>query len=115
MPVITTTSMQGVGSRAINMTILGASDTFVFDASASPILILSNITAGPLTPNIDGADSTVIPCAGVGDVDVSGGYDVASIAANDYAAIPLNTIDGYLSGVITVTAGDGIEASILEF
>lgn len=107
--------MTGSGSRTVTVTTLGASDTFVYSSSKNPILILNNVTGGALTPNIDGDGGTTVPVRGIGAVDVTGGYDVPSIAAGDSAAIPLNTIGEYLQGTIDITAGVGIEAQILEF
>ena len=115
MAAITATSMRGNGSRAVAVTTLGASDTFTYSAGKSPVLVLNNVTGGALTPNIDGDDGTTFGCNGLGDVDVSGGLTLASIPAGDSAAIPLNTISAYLSGVITMTGGTGIEAQLLEF
>ena len=115
MAVIAATSMQGSGSRAVTVTTLGASDTFVFNPIRKPVLVLNNITGGALTPNIDGAGGTTIGCVGVGDVDVSSGITFASIAAGDSVAVPLLSISAYLLGVVTLTGGDGIEAQILEF
>lgn len=115
MAEITATSMTGTGERDITITTLGASDTFVYNASRDPVLILNNVTAGALTPNIDGDGQTSVSVSGIGSVDVSGGLTLASVAAGDYVAIPLKTIREYLTGTITVTGGDGIEAAILEF
>lgn len=97
------------------MTTLGASDTFVYNANTKPVLYLNNVTAGALTPNIDGDGGTTHPCSGIGDIDVSGGLTLASIGAGATVAIPLNSISAYLKGTITVTGGTGIEASLLEF
>lgn len=113
MAVITRTSMTGSGSRAVTVTTLGASDTFVY--SPRSILILNNVTGGALTPNIDGAGGTTVPVAGIGAVDVSAGYTTPSIGAGASAAIPLDTISAYLQGVITITGGSGIEAQLLTF
>jgi hypothetical protein len=115
MAVITATDMTGSGSRAVTVTTLGASDTFVFNTDKTPVLYLNNVTAGALTPLIDGDGGTTTPCPGVGDVDVSAGLTLASIGIGDTVAIPLNSISAYLKGVITVTTGDGIEATLLEF
>lgn len=115
MAVITATSMQGPGDRAATVTTLGASDTLVFNPKKNPVLLLNNVTAGALTPNIDGDGSTNEPCPGVGDIDVSAGFTTASIGVGVEVAIPLNSISAYLKGVVTVTGGDGIEAKLLEF
>lgn len=111
MATITATSLSGSGSRAVTVTTLGASDTFVYVPGS--ILVLNNVTAGALTPNIDGDGGSTVPVRGVGSVDVSGGYDVPSIGAGSSAAIPLDTIAKYLQGTIAVTGGDGIEAQLL--
>lgn len=113
MAAITATSMTGSGSRAVTVTTLGASDTLTYVPGS--VLILNNVTAGALTPTIDGAGATTVSVAGIGSVDVSSGYTTPSIGVGAYAAIPLDTIKEYLKGVITVTGGSGIEAQLLTF
>lgn len=115
MADIVATSMLGLGSRAVTITTLGASDALTYDRTKAQILILNNVTGGGLTPNIDGDGGTTVPVDGIGAVDVSSGLTLASIGAGDSVAIPLNTISGYLSGTIEVTGGTGIEAQLLEF
>ncbi len=115
MAAITPTAMTGSGSRLVTRTTLGASDTLTYNKSKKPVLILDNVTGGALTPNIDGAGSSSVPVAGVGSVSVAAGYTLASLAAGACAIIPLESIEAYLSGVITVTGGTGIKASLLEF
>jgi len=114
MAAITATSIASAGATTVTVTTLGASDTFTFNPAKNPILILNNVTAGALTPNIDGAGGTVVPVSGIGNVSVASGYTTPSIASGAVAAIPLRSIKEYLRGVITVTGGDGIKASILE-
>ncbi len=116
MPAIVATSMQGAGKRAITETTLnGTTDTLTYKAGQGQILILRNGTAGALTPVIDGAGATTIPVQGIGSVDVSAGYSVGAIAAGAEVAIPLDTIRAYLVGVIAITGGTGLSASLLEF
>jgi len=115
MAAIAVTSISGSSSIAVTVTTLGASDTIAYDESKNPLLILNNVSGGALTPLIDGDGGTTYPCAGIGDVDVSGGLTLASIGIGDTVAISLNSIKAYLSGVVTVTGGDAIEAQLLEF
>lgn len=115
MAEITATDMTGSGSRAVTVTTLGASDTFVFNTDKRPVLYLNNVSGGALTPTIDGDGGTTTPCPGVGDIDVSAGLTLSSIGIGDTVAIPLNSISAYLKGTITVTGGDAIEATLLEF
>lgn len=115
MAAITATSMTGSGSRAVVVTTLGASDTLTFNTDKVPVLILNNVSGGALTPLIDGDGGTITPCAGVGDIDVSAGLTLTSIGIGETVAIPLNSISAYLQGVITITGGTAIEATLLEF
>lgn len=116
MATIAKTSMQGSGQRTLaETTLTGTADTFVYVPSANPVLVLRNATAGALTPIIDGSGGTTVPVAGVGNVDVSGGYPVGSIAAGAVKAIPLNTISAFLQGTIAITGGTGLVASLMEF
>lgn len=115
MATIVATKMTGPASRAITRTTLGASDTFTYTSSTSPVLILDNASGGALTVLIDGAGATNQTVAGIGVIDLSGGYSTGSIANGACVAIPLNSISSYLSGTIAVTGGTGIKASLLEF
>ena len=114
MAVITATSITS-GSATVTRTTLSASDTFVYESSSRPVLILDNVTGGGLTVNIDGDGASAVSVAGVGSVDISGGYSTATIAAGTTLAIDLRKISAYLSGTITVTGGTGIEAMLLEY
>lgn len=116
MATITATDMTALGAVAVTVTTLdGSSDTFTYNPGKAPILVLNNVTAGALSPVIDGAAGTTYDCSGLGSVDVSGGYAVGSIAAGDTVAIRLKTIEAYLKGAIGITSATGIEAQLLEF
>lgn len=114
MAAITATKMTGPASRVVTRTTLGASDTFTYNSASSPILILDNATGGALTVNIDGAGATTQIVSGIGTIDLSSGYSTASIGAGVCVAIPLVSISSFLSGVIAVTGGTGIKATLLE-
>lgn len=113
MAVITKTSMTGTGARVVTTTTLGASDTFTY--TKGDILLLQNDSGGALTPNIDGANGTTVAVPGVGQVNVSGGLTLASIADGATVAIPLDSVNKYCQGTVTVTGGSGIVASLLTF
>lgn len=115
MATIAKTSMQGPGRRAVTETTMTASDTFTYSAGAREILTMRNPTAGALSPVIDGNAGTTVPLAGVGNIDVSAGYAVGSIAAGAAVAVPLDSISAYLQGTIAVTGGTGLVAAILTF
>jgi hypothetical protein len=116
MATIAATSMGGSGVRTVTETTLtGTADTFAYNATASQVLIFRNPTGGSLSPVIDGNGGTTLPVAGVGNVDVSAGYAVGSIAAGACKAIPLDTIKAYLKGTIAITSGTGLVASLLSF
>ena len=114
MAVITKTSVKPSGAVTVSRTTLGASDTFVYDSSKDPILVLDNVTGGALTPNIDGDGGTTVNTPNLGTVSVSSGLTLASIPAGSCVSIRLSTISSYLQGTVTITGGTGIKASILE-
>jgi hypothetical protein len=115
MANIVSTTLQGLGVRTVTRTTLTASDTFTYNQGREALLILDNVTAGALTVNIDGADGTTVPVAGIGNVSVASGFTTGSIAAGACVAIPLDTIFQYLQGVIAVTGGTGIKATLVEY
>ena len=115
MPAITATSIGGSLARSKTETTLnGTTDTLVVNSTRNPILCLRNPTGGALSPTIVGSTATTISVAGIAPVNVSTGYAVGSIAAGAVVSIPLNTISGYLSGIISVTGGAGLVATLLE-
>lgn len=114
MAVITPTNPASLSPVTITKTTLGASDTFAYTRGKTKYLILDNVTAGALTPNIDGDGATSEYLPGVGSVSTSSGYTFASIAAGVTVILDLDAIRAYLKGTITVTGGTGIEAAILE-
>ena len=116
MGVIAATSMAGLGVRAMNETTLTASDTLAYDATKScSILVLRNPTGGALSPTITGSTApSTIPVSGYGNVSAAAGLAVGSIAAGAARVIPLDTIQKYLSGTVTITGGTGLVAAFLQ-
>lgn len=115
MANITKTSVTGSGQKAVVVTTLGASDTLIFKKGVKSTLVLNNSSGGALTPLIVGADATTFPASGLGNVDVSAGFQLTSIGDGETVVLPLDSISGYLSGEITITGGDLIEAQLLEY
>lgn len=115
MPAIVATSIAGSLARTITETTLnGTTDSLTFNTSRNPVLTFRNPTAGALTPTIVGASATTVAVPGVGNVSVASGYAVGSIAAGAMVSIPLNTINEFLKGAVTLTGGTGLVASLLE-
>ena len=117
MPLITPTNMNQAG--AITPTVItlnGTDDSFAYNATRNPVLILDNVSGGALTPIIDGAGGTTVPVTGAPDgLDVSAGFAVGSIPAGEKRAIALNSIKAFLTGAISITGGTAIEAVLQEF
>lgn len=116
MPAIAATSMTGSLVRTVTETTLnGSTDSLTYNSDRRAVLTFRNATGGALTPVIDGNGGTTVPVAGVGNVDVTGGYSAGSIAAGAVASIPLDTIKEYLRGTIAITGGTGLVATLYEF
>lgn len=115
MAFIARTSTSGSGIRRAPVTTLGASDNIEFTAGKNQILVLHNVTGSILAPRITGSDAGTANVSGIGSVDLSAGYlSSPTIPAGEYSFIPLDSIDKWLQGVVTITEGAGIEAFIIE-
>lgn len=116
MATIAATAAGASGAvTATKTTLDGSSDTFAYNAGKTPVLILENPTGGAISPTIDGDGASSVAVAGVGSVDISGGFAVGSIGAGAVVSIRLATIEKYLAGTIDITGGTGLEATLLEF
>ena len=103
-----------VGVVPVVKTVLGASDTLAFTPGQSQTLIIENDTGAPVTVVIDGADAVQFVPGGIGSaVDLTAGFQV-TIPDGAGRAVALKNIQRYLSGVVTVTGGDGATAYILS-
>lgn len=96
---------------------LTSSDTFNYVPNTNMILELHNNTAGALTPVIKGsAPSAAFPIPGAGDTTISltAGLSIP-VGINQSVAVNLDAIAAYLdgTGLVTITAGTGITASII--
>lgn len=92
---------------------LTSADILVFEPTKKQMLHLNNVTAGSLTVTIDGADGTVVASPGIGMVSVAGGLSI-TLAAGEVKAVILSSIRHYLQGVVAVTGGTGIKATIFN-
>lgn len=117
MPAITATPLSAIGRNTLTVVTLdGSTDSLVYDSTKKQVLLLNNVTAGALTPAIVGSTaSSAYSVSGIGAIDLHLGYQVGSMAAGAQVAIPLNTIANWLSGIISITGGTGIEAALLEY
>ena len=114
MATIVATDVKGQREKVVVETTLTASDTFTYKANARQKLVLRNASAGALTPLITGADSTTVNVTGIGPVDVSTGFQMASIGVGAVVSIDTDSIKEYLKGTIEITGGTDIVATLME-
>lgn len=101
------------GEKTITPLTATPSDSFAYKPGVHQALFINNITAGALTPNINGGGTTY-PASGLGAVDISVGQTLASIGAGEYRVVPLDQWKGYLSDATTVTGADGAQIWLIE-
>lgn len=114
MPAITATSRRGTDKVTVTETTLNGSDSFVYKQGVDAILTLRNATGGALSPVIDGDGGSTLGVPGLGEVDISGGFAVGSIAPAAVVSINLDKINAFLSGTIAINTGTGLVATLLE-
>lgn len=114
MATIIATDLNVAGVKIVTETTLTSSNTFTYREGVNQTLILRNPTAGALSPIIDGAGTSTVVIAGIGSIDLSAGFAVGSIAAGAVRSIRTESIGRYLQGVIDITSGTGLIATLLE-
>ena len=115
MATITPTAIGGPGVKAITEVTMTASDTLTFKPGIGQILHLRNVTAGALTVTLTGSLAVSRTYPEGGTVNYAAGFSTGAIAATTGdVLLKLDTLTDYLQGVITITGGTGIKASLLE-
>jgi len=116
MESIIATKMTGPGARPIFILELEKGDaTFTFLQNTNPLLIINNMSDEIRDINISGKNAKSKVVSGIGDVDLSRGYNAGEILPHGSVAIPLNSICAYFDGKISLTSnGQGVTASLLE-
>lgn len=114
MATISQTSIGGKSSRAAAMTTMTSSDTLTYQAGTGQILYLRNPTGGALTPVLNGSANTNAQVSGGPDVVTTGGLTLAAVpATTGSVVIPLDTIEAWIRGTITITGCTGMIAVLL--
>jgi hypothetical protein len=115
MAIITTTSKAVLGSFSSPKTVLTAADTFTYIPTATQELVMFNTTGSNIIVNIKGAAGVAIaiPKSGGATFAVNAGISI-TVPANDFQFLLLPTIDAYLQGVVSVTNGVGVVATIIQ-
>lgn len=115
MATIINTSKNLLGPFAAPKTTLSAADVLTYVPGAAQELIMFNPTAAAVTVTIDGALGTTVavPGAGATTFSVAAGLSV-TVPIGDFVVVRLDTVPAYLSGVVAVTGGTGVVASIIQ-
>lgn len=115
MPAIVETSMAKGSPRASTRTTLAATgNTITYSQGAGQILVLHNPTGGTLTPTIIGAGATTAELEGAGTINFAAGLSLGAITASNQIVVPLDFIAQYLKGVIDITGGTALVATLLK-
>jgi hypothetical protein len=106
-----------VGATTLTRTVLSASDTLAYVPGANQQLYLANNTGGALTVTLTGSTAPatyIIPGTGGATIAPSAGKTIGPIAASSTVEVSLDDLSLYLQGVITITGGTGIVATVLS-
>jgi len=96
---------------------LTAADTIVWNArKPNAVLVLRNPTGAGISPTITGSlASASIPVKGYGNVSAAAGLALGAIPAGVTRYLPLDSRKEFLQGVISITGGAGLIATLLQF
>ncbi|MBX2847082.1 MAG: hypothetical protein KTR16_02085 [Acidiferrobacterales bacterium] len=113
MAALTVNEVSTTDATSVTVDTLTASDTFTF--TGNMYLILSNDTAGALSPVLTGDSAATVEVQGLGSIDVSGGSDVfGSISAGAEKMLKLGVVSKYLTGTVTITGGTDLTARLIK-
>lgn len=114
MPAIAATNFGADGVSTVTETTLNGTDSFVYTEGKSRYLILRNPTGGAISPTIDGDGAVSEYLPGTGTIVTSGGLTVGSIPAGSVRTVNLQTRKSYLKGIIAITGGTGLVATLVN-
>lgn len=115
MATLVNSSKNVLGPFLPTKLVLTASDTFTYVPGSNQELILYNTTASPVVVTLDGAGGTTVLVPGAGSTTVSVAAGLAiTVPANDWQIVRLDTIPVYLQGVIAMTGGTGVVATLIS-
>lgn len=113
MAALTTTTLQGGGSRAVTENTLGSSDTFTIENGKRAFMILFNPTGGTITPTLSsGLANFNIPDAMI-SVNASTNFTVA-VLAGEWRLINLTESYRLVDGTVTITSGTSLKCFIFK-
>jgi hypothetical protein len=112
MAVVTSVSASPAKAISVSEVTLASTNTVSYTIGTGGILMLRNPTVSPIVAVIDGDGGAVVNVKDLGEIDISAGFAIGSVAAGAAVALRLDAIKGYLSGVISIT-GTGLVATLI--
>lgn len=111
---ITQTSLRIKGATDGAVTVLDASDQFIYQPSGQQVMLLRNPTASAISPVLTGNNvSSTFKVPTVGTLYLTEGFEVGDIEAGQTVAIPLDTVRHWIAGERSfINNGAGLECSI---
>lgn len=76
------------------------------------VLVIKNESASSINPVITGRQAGDLTVEGLGEIDLSGGFDVGAIAAGATVAVKLDNVRRWLTGQVELSGAVGAVAFI---
>lgn len=113
MAALTTTTLQGGGSRAATENTLTSSDTFAIEHGKQAFMILFNPTGSTVTPVLSsGLPSFAIPDM-MATINPSNNFTVA-VTAGEWRLVNLTETYRMVDGSVTIASGTGLKCWIFK-
>ena len=113
--VIQTSLYRQDGFVTVLVATMAGTNTLQFQPGEQQFLVIENSTGSAINPLIKGLSAPDdYNVQGLGEIDLSGGYAVGSIAAGVSVALPLHNIHRWLKGSIELTGVTGAKAYIVN-
>lgn len=112
MQIIAQTQVVGESVELQTTTLTGTAE-IAYRRGAGQVIVIENKTGSSLNPVIVGSSApNALSVSGYGELDLTGGFPVGSIAAGVTVAVPLDSIYRYLAGQVIMSGAIGAVAYI---
>lgn len=100
-------------STALQATTITSTVALAYRRGANQVLVIDNKSASPISPRLTGRSApSDLDVSGVGDIDLSGGLSLGTIAAGAVAAVPLDSVYRWLDGQVELSSAVGAVAFV---
>jgi len=96
------------GAKDLIINLLDDNETFAYKQDADQVMIIHNTSGDTITPILKGTSaSSAYKVSGLGELDLTGGYQIGDILDGESVIIPLESVRKWIAGISSIENGSG--------